>query len=260
MLLSLEGNIGSGKSTLLQRLKTAHPEWIFLDEPVESWKTVRDTNNRDIIECFYSDQEKYAFSFQILAYITRLKKLLDAKKKYDTDAEGSDYVMVTERSIDTDHFVFAKMLYDDGKISKLDWQIYQEYIQTFTDQSQVDAIVYVETAPETCLERIEKRNRDGESSITSEYLEGCHRYHQQWLQPLIESKVTKAGDSSVSIYRLDASYDTSNEVYWEAQLSNITQFVESRSRSGGSGDSGDSGSGVSDSRPSSIPSPLSAAV
>ena len=53
------------------------------------------------------------------------------------------------------------MLYDDGKISPLDWQIYQQYIQTFTDQSKVDALVYVRTSPETCQERIQVRDRDG---------------------------------------------------------------------------------------------------
>ena len=42
---------------------------------------------------------------------------MEAKKKYP------NRILVTERSIDTDHYVFAQMLYNDGKISNLDWKI-----------------------------------------------------------------------------------------------------------------------------------------
>ena len=216
MLISLEGNIGSGKSTLLQRLKDTHPDWIFLDEPVSIWKQVKNQEGKDIIECFYEDQEKYAFSFQILAYITRLKKLLEALKTYP-----STTVLVTERSIDTDHYVFAKMLYDDGKISPLDWQIYQQYIQTFTDQSKVDALVYVRTSPETCQERIQVRDRDGESNICLEYLQSCHTYHENWLH-------RHSATNSSGLLTIDSSPDRSNRDYWNKQLALIDNFVYSR--------------------------------
>lgn len=250
MLISLEGNIGSGKSTLLQRLKDTHPEWIFLDEPVSIWKEVKNEEGKDIIECFYGDQEKYAFSFQILAYITRLKKLLEALKKY-----SSSTVLVTERSIETDHFVFAKMLFDDGKISPLDWQIYQQYIQTFTDQSKVDALVYVRTSPETCQERIHIRDREGESNIGLEYLQSCHNYHEKWLQPL-QTNVSSESDlnslamnehqqqgfsglATLSIHyqnnqtdprllMIDSSPDTTDQDYWNTQLARINNFVFSK--------------------------------
>ena len=170
MIITVEGNIGSGKSTLLKRLRSHHPEWCFLDEPVELWKTVTNSEGKDIIECFYSDQEKYAFSFQILAYITRLKKIMEAQQK----KSNPNQIFISERSVDTDHYVFAKMLYDDGKISELDWQIYQQYIQNFSQASKVDAVIYVSTAPEKCLERINIRNRTGESNISLDYLQGCH--------------------------------------------------------------------------------------
>ena len=256
MLISLEGNIGSGKSTLLQRLKDTHPDWIFLDEPVSIWKQVKNETGKDIIECFYEDQEKYAFSFQILAYITRLKKLLEALKTYP-----SSTVLVTERSIETDHYVFAKMLYDDGKISPLDWQIYQQYIQTFTDQSKVDALVYVRTSPETCQERIQVRDRNGESNICLEYLQSCHNYHENWLQPLIQTPVSssdnnnnlnslsmnehqqegfsglatlslnyqkKQNSQKAKLLVIDSSPDTTNHTYWNNQLTLINNFVYSK--------------------------------
>jgi deoxyadenosine/deoxycytidine kinase len=39
----------------------------------------------------------------------------------------------------------------------------------------------VQTTPDTCVHRIEKRNRKGEESIPLEYLSECHRYHENWI-------------------------------------------------------------------------------
>jgi len=64
-LISVEGNIGAGKSTLLESLKTKFPELIFVDEPVEEWSTITDSNGVSILEKYYADQTRYAFSFQV---------------------------------------------------------------------------------------------------------------------------------------------------------------------------------------------------
>ena len=38
---------------------------------------IKDENGVTILEKFYSDQNKYSFSFQMMAYISRLKLLKD---------------------------------------------------------------------------------------------------------------------------------------------------------------------------------------
>ena len=77
-IISLEGNIGSGKSTILQIMQQKYqnnPNVIFVDEPVSEWNLIKD-GNKSILELFYEDQAKYSFAFQIMAYITGLRKLL----------------------------------------------------------------------------------------------------------------------------------------------------------------------------------------
>ena len=135
---------------------------------------------------------------------------MEAKKKYP------NRILVTERSIDTDHYVFAQMLYNDGKISNLDWKIYSQYIQTFSTESKIDAVVYVDTEPNTCLQRIHIRNREGESNIPLSYLSSCHDYHQNWLNN---------PSTTYPVYRLDSTPDVSDEVYWQVQLTNIGRLV-----------------------------------
>ena len=64
------------------------------------------------IEKFYKDQQKYAFSFQMMAYISRLALLRRVIR------ENPNAIIITERSVFTDKEVFAKMLYDEGKIEE----------------------------------------------------------------------------------------------------------------------------------------------
>ena len=77
MIFSVEGNIGSGKSTLIKHLKEQMKEMcgfkiVYLEEPVDIWQTIKDSQGNDIIKRYYEDQKKFAFQFQMMAYITRI--------------------------------------------------------------------------------------------------------------------------------------------------------------------------------------------
>ncbi len=195
MLISIEGNIGSGKSTLVEYLKSLG-NYIFVDEPVNEWLTIKDKDGSNALECFYKNKEKNAFCFQVLAYITRLKKLMDKLKN-----KPEDVIIITERSIETDRNVFAKMLYEDGFLSSIEWETYNYWFDTFKDVSKVDLIIYIKTSPEKCLERINKRNRVEESGIKLDYLVKCNKYHDDWLQLLNENIIIIDGHKSVDEIR-----------------------------------------------------------
>lgn len=176
-ILSIEGNIGSGKSTLLRYLsneamiKETKTKWIFLQEPIDDWESIKDKDGTTMLEKFYGNQDRYAFSFQMMAYISRLAKI---KKAVD---ENPGAIIITERSLNTDKYVFAKMLYDSGKIEEVNYQIYQTWFNTFVEDYPISGYIYVNTDPKVCCERINKRSRDGEDTIALSYLESCHDYH-----------------------------------------------------------------------------------
>ena len=179
-IVSIEGNIGSGKSTLLRYFSEREDikekcKYVFLQEPVEEWSTICDNEGITILEKFYGDQKKYAFSFQIMAYISRLAIL---KKAVD---ENPGAIIITERSLYTDRYVFAKMLYDTGKIEEVDYLIYMRWFDTFIKEYPISRYVYVKTDPTICHDRVNKRLRNGEDSISVEYLTSCHNYHQQMM-------------------------------------------------------------------------------
>jgi len=195
MLVSIEGNIGSGKSTVIEYLKTLNDSrFVFVDEPVKEWLEIKDKNGMNALDCFYSDQKRNSFCFQILAYITRLKKLMDVIKN------NKDKIIITERSIDTDRNVFAKMLYEDDYLNSIEWVTYNYWFDTFKDVSKVDKIIYISATPEKCLERINKRNRVEEEGIKLNYLTKCHNYHNDWLDG-VSDKITIDGHNSVNNIR-----------------------------------------------------------
>jgi len=77
--------------------------------------------------------------------------------------------------------VFAKMLFETGKIEDVNYQIYLRWFDAFSDECPVSQIVYVRTDPNLCHERITKRSRTGEDCIPLGYLKECHKYHEDML-------------------------------------------------------------------------------
>jgi deoxycitidine kinase/deoxyguanosine kinase len=176
-IIVIQGNIGSGKSTFVENLKTkygANPEICFLQEPVSEWLKIQDENGVNILEKYYSNQQKYSFMFQMMAYISRLSIL---KKAVDS---GKYKYIVTERCLNTDRRVFCKMLYDDGFIEKIGYDIYNRWFDEFNINGVEYVHFYIRTVPTVSKFRVDKRARK-EETIPLEYLVKCHEYHDVWL-------------------------------------------------------------------------------
>ena len=179
VIISFDGNIGSGKSTKVKDIEKYYTEQgrtdvIFIQEPVDAWNSVVDENGVTILSNYYKDQKRFAFRLQMLAYISRLSLLRDAVKK------GYRYI-ITERCVGTDRNVFSKMLYDKGDIEHDEYIIYQKWYDEFISDVPINAIVYIKASPETCLQRVNIRAREGEN-IPLEYLKECDRYHNEWIE------------------------------------------------------------------------------
>ena len=168
-IISIEGNIGSGKSTFVKELENYCNANIkkmkihFLQEPVDIWNNVQSSEGKNIIECYYANQEKYAFPFQMMAYISRIHLLKEAlKNDYD--------IIITERCVHTDKNVFAQMLFDEGKIGEIEFKIYNMWFDEFLKDLPKIEIFYLKTNPNISNQRVIKRSRKGEN-IPIEYLD-----------------------------------------------------------------------------------------
>lgn len=179
--ITIEGNIGAGKSTLVRilkdNLKIDTIENIgFIQEPVDEWLKMTDENGKNILDNFYENQKLWAYKFQMNAFITRLQRLQKYLPKHK--------FCISERHITSDKNCFAKQLYEDDKISEIEWKLYNNWFD-WVSQNELyrkpKGIIYLRASPETCSERINKRNRTEESSIPLEYLQKIHKKHEEWL-------------------------------------------------------------------------------
>jgi len=215
-IISVEGNIGSGKSTLLDNLKKYYEKnenVVFLKEPVDEWENIKDKSGNTMLEKFYSDQKRYSFSFQMMAFISRLVLLKDAIK------ENKNVVIITERSLFTDKSVFAQMLYDMGNIEDVEYQIYIKWFGYFVSDFPISKIIYINCDPQTCFNRINERSRTGENEITLDYLKKCDDYHNNMILSLCKKNDFK-------LLELDGNIDIKqNNNQLELWLQEINKFI-----------------------------------
>jgi deoxyadenosine/deoxycytidine kinase len=198
ILISIEGDIGAGKTTLINKMRTMYPNWHFIPEPIETWQNLKTVEGDNLLELFYKNKDRYSYTFQNCALLSRalnIKLTIDKWKK-DCDinpALAKHNVFLTERCLETDFHVFAQMLYDDGCMNLVEWDLYKMWYNYVKSQSYpLSGIIYVTTPPEICADRIKQRGRKGEDGIPIGYLENLDKYQKRWLHsenigiPLLE--------------------------------------------------------------------------
>jgi deoxyadenosine/deoxycytidine kinase len=180
IIISLDGNIGAGKSTLLAEIRNRLHDVHIVDEPVGQWTSLKNAEGKNLLELFYEDKKRWAYTFQNCAILTRLKNIQDAVENLDSTVKEPQ-VIITERSVLTDKHVFAEMLYDSGDIDPLEWELYESWFNIFGKKYPVKGIIYISTSANTSKDRIQIRNRQGEDKIGIDYLDALDTQHKMWI-------------------------------------------------------------------------------
>ncbi|MFC1936275.1 deoxynucleoside kinase [Chloroflexota bacterium] len=162
--VAVAGNIGVGKSTLVDKLST-RLQWEPYYEPVAE---------NPYLEDFYSDMKAWAFHSQVFFLTHRLRL---HKELLENPAS-----VVQDRSVYEDAEVFAKNLYTSGQISDRDYATYRGLFKLLVEMlNPPDLVVYLRASVPTLLARIERRGRDFEAKISTEYLEQLNALYQSWI-------------------------------------------------------------------------------
>ena len=160
-IVSIDGNIAAGKTTILQEIeKQGYP--VFY-EPFE---------DNIYLEDFYREQGEYATRVQQYFLTLRRNQFLAAQHSFC----DPDRIVFIERSIFTDKYIFANMLYQEDKISEQDWKAYIFHFETLK-HNKPDFAIVLNVRADICLERIKDRSRDMESSIPIDYLQKVDSYY-----------------------------------------------------------------------------------
>lgn len=163
LFIGVSGIIGAGKSTLVSELSKA-TGWTATFEPVET---------NPYLDDFYADQERYGFAMQVFL-------LNERYRQHQSVVWGSKNV-IQDRTIYEDP-VFAKLLYDSGKMSSRDYETYKSLFTNMTNfLHRPDVIVYLDVSVDTAMKRIAARGRECEVGIPREYLEKLKAGYEHWI-------------------------------------------------------------------------------
>lgn len=182
--LSVEGNIAAGKSTLLRLLCTMQQEWSLMAEPLRKWQHVHSASHQDnLLQLLYDDPARWSYTFQTLSCMSRFKAQIESPPEHLL--KQREPVQIFERSVYSDRFVFAKALFELGHLNEIEWTMYQDWhsflIEEFGRRATLDGIIYLRATPEKCFERLQKRARKEEKTVTQGYLKKLHEQHECWL-------------------------------------------------------------------------------
>ncbi|XP_074531785.1 thymidine kinase 2, mitochondrial isoform X2 [Halichoeres trimaculatus] len=176
LVICVEGNIASGKTTCLNYFSKTSNIGV-LTEPVSKWRNVRGHNP---LALMYQDPDRWGITLQTYVQLTMLDRHLSAI---------SAPVRMMERSIFSAKHIFVENLFKSGKMPEVDYAVLCEWFEWITTNISipVDLIVYLQTSPKTCHERLKQRCREEEKVIPLGYLESTHQLYEDWLIKKIPS-------------------------------------------------------------------------
>jgi deoxyadenosine/deoxycytidine kinase len=225
MIIYIEGNIGTGKSTFVDLLNRyidqleANQKYkvILIQEPVDEWMKTFDSDGKNILEKFYEDLKRWAFTFQMNSFISRAHKIQVEAQRFEEDSDFEP-LFIVERSIYTDRHCFAKNCFESGNMTKLEYEIYCRWNDWLSDQFGLrpQAYIYLRCPPTENVSRIAKRSREGECGIPLEYLQQLHKMHDEWMAT---EKV------STPVLTIDATRNFLDETEMSEIFSELVNFV-----------------------------------
>lgn len=168
--VAVEGNIGSGKTTFLEYFKK-YQNVCVLSEPVEMW---RNCNGHNLLALLYQNPKQWCFSFQSYVQLTMLQQHMKP-----TNCP----IKLLERSIYSAKYCFVEKMARDNTIPPPSAAVINEWFKWITENVDVsvDLIVYLRTTPEVVYDRVLKRSRQEEKTVSLEYLKEIHEMHEKWL-------------------------------------------------------------------------------
>jgi deoxyguanosine kinase len=178
-IIFVEGNIATGKSTFLSLIAKHLKNVQVIHEPVDKWTQLKDSNNINILDYFYKDMDKYTYSFQSFAFLSRVM-LLD-------EIDKSKNIVFIERSIFSDREIFAKNCLKNGTMKEIEWNLYTKWFDWMLDKLYLSEgknylHLYLKCPADECYRRLKERNRNEEQNVSQEYLQEIHDRHEEWLK------------------------------------------------------------------------------
>jgi len=137
---------------------------------------------------FYDHLQTHGLTYNPHSYDTQLSFL---KGRIKQEAEvfspeklknTSTKYFIVDRSIFEDCYVFAMSQYKSGLMKEEEFKKYMEFFQSNSENIRTpDLVIYLKIEPKKLHERIQKRGREMEKSISEEYLRSLQGLYESFL-------------------------------------------------------------------------------
>ena len=172
MHIAIAGNIGAGKTSLAELL-ARHYGWEAHFE---------DVIDNPYLDDFYNHMERWSFNLQIYFLKSRFQQLLKIKE--------SKKPIIQDRTIYEDAHIFAPNLKAMGLMNQRDFKNYQELFELLESLIKgPDLLVYLRSSIPNLVNKIHKRGRDYENSISIEYLSRLNERYEAWVSIYNKGKI-----------------------------------------------------------------------
>lgn len=170
--IAIAGNIGAGKTTLTTKL-AKHFGWEVNYE---------DADTNPYLSDFYKDMRRWSFNLQIYFLNSRYGQILNIR--------DGDKVVIQDRTIYEDAFIFAPNLHDMGLMSTKDFNNYFSLFKLMTSQvSPPDLLIYLKASIPTLVSHIHTRGRDYEGNMSLDYLKKLNERYENWISNYNDGKL-----------------------------------------------------------------------
>lgn len=202
-VITIAGTVGVGKSTMTNALANALGFRTSFEKV--------DTN--PYLDKFYADFERWSFHLQIYFLAERFK---EQKRIFEY---GGGFIQ--DRSIYEDTGIFAKMHFEKGTMSMVDYDTYTSLFEAMVMTPYFphpNLLIYLEGSLDDILDRIKERGRPMEQQTPVAYWEEMHQRYEDWINNF----------SACPVLRLNINdYDVvQNEQSIEPILERVSQFIQ----------------------------------
>ena len=164
MHIAIAGNIGAGKTSLAELL-AKHYGWEAHFE---------DVIDNPYLDDFYNHMERWSFNLQIYFLKSRFQQLLKIKE--------SKKPIIQDRTIYEDAHIFAPNLKAMGLMNQRDFKNYQELFELLESLIKgPDLLIYLRSSIPNLVNKIHKRGRDYENTISIDYLSRLNERYEAWI-------------------------------------------------------------------------------
>jgi len=172
MHIAIAGNIGAGKTSLTELL-AKHYNW----EP-----HYEDVIDNPYLDDFYNHMERWSFNLQVYFLKSRFEQLLSFRENNKT--------VIQDRTIYEDAHIFAPNLNAMGLMNQRDFNNYKGIFELMESLIQgPNLLIYLRSSIPNLVNKIHKRGREYESSISIDYLSRLNERYEAWISSYDSSKL-----------------------------------------------------------------------